>query len=73
MKEILVSRQETGEKVTLTNGCYDLIHVGHVRYLEEARRQGDLLVVAVNSDASIKALKGENRPLINEAERAEVL
>jgi len=73
LKEILTAHQKAGKKIVFTNGCYDLIHVGHVRYLEEAKRQGDFLVVAVNSDSSVRKLKGEKRPLIPEQERAEVL
>ncbi len=62
-----------GRKVVFTNGCFDILHVGHVRYLKEARAQGDILVVALNTDASVRALKGDGRPLNNEAARAEVL
>lgn len=62
-----------GEQIILTNGCFDLVHVGHVRYLRGAKSLGGKLVVAVNSDASARALKGEGRPRVPEAERAEVL
>lgn len=62
-----------GKKLVLTNGCFDLLHTGHVRYLEEARSCGDALIVAVNSDASVRELKGPERPLNNELDRAEVL
>jgi len=62
-----------GRKLVFTNGCFDLLHVGHVRYLQQARELGDALVVAVNSDASVRALKGESRPLNAEEDRAEVL
>jgi len=66
--------QAEGRRVVFTNGCFDLLHRGHIRYLEEARRLGDLLVVAVNSDASVRRLgKGPGRPVVPEAERAEVL
>jgi rfaE bifunctional protein nucleotidyltransferase chain/domain len=65
--------QQAGSKVVFTNGCFDLIHVGHIRYLREARLLGDALVVAVNSDASVRAIKGPSRPLQPEAERAEIL
>lgn len=61
------------KKIVFTNGCFDLLHVGHVRYLQDARALGDLLVVAVNSDASVKRLKGETRPLQIESDRAEIL
>jgi D-glycero-beta-D-manno-heptose 1-phosphate adenylyltransferase len=63
-------RQE-GRKVVFTNGCYDLLHPGHLRLLERARSLGDLLVLALNSDASVQRLKGPTRPLISELERAE--
>jgi len=62
-----------GRSIVFTNGCFDLLHIGHVRYLAEARSYGDLLVVGVNTDASVRALKGPRRPLIPEAERAEML
>jgi len=62
-----------GERVTLTNGCFDLIHVGHVRYLHAAKELGGRLIVAVNSDASVRALKGNGRPLMPAEERAEIL
>jgi len=62
-----------GKKLVFTNGCFDLLHVGHVRYLQAARAMGDALVVAVNGDASVRALKGPTRPVNPEADRAEVL
>jgi len=62
-----------GQKLVFTNGVFDILHVGHVRYLEAARALGDALVVAINSDASVRELKGAGRPLINENERAEIL
>jgi rfaE bifunctional protein nucleotidyltransferase chain/domain len=58
-----------GKTIVLANGCFDILHVGHVRYLEGARRLGDALVVAVNSDRSVRALKGPGRPVLNETER----
>ena len=61
------------EKITLANGCFDLLHVGHVRYLAAAKRLGGRLVVAVNSDDSVRALKGEGRPLMPASERAEIV
>ena len=60
-------------KIVLTNGCFDILHAGHVRYLEEARSQGDFLVVAVNSDASVSELKGPNRPVNTASDRCAVL
>jgi len=65
--------QGAGRRVVFTNGCFDLLHRGHVRYLEQARGLGDLLVVAVNSDASVRRLKGPGRPVVPGVERAEVL
>ena len=62
-----------GNVVVTTNGCFDVLHLGHLRYLQAARQLGDLLVVAVNSDTSVRELKGENRPLVPEDERAEML
>lgn len=65
--------QAAGSKVVFTNGCFDLLHPGHIRYLRQARSLGDVLVVAVNSDASIRRLKGAGRPIQPEDERAELL
>jgi rfaE bifunctional protein nucleotidyltransferase chain/domain len=62
-----------GKRVVFTNGCFDLLHPGHTRYLAEARGLGDILVVAVNSDRSVRELKGPNRPVVPEEERAELL
>ncbi len=62
-----------GSKVVFTNGCFDILHVGHVRYLKEARQLGDLLVIGLNTDASVRRLKGPERPLQSEAARAEIL
>jgi len=62
-----------GKKLVFTNGCFDLLHAGHVRYLQHARALGDALLVALNGDASVRALKGPTRPINNEADRAEVL
>jgi D-beta-D-heptose 7-phosphate kinase/D-beta-D-heptose 1-phosphate adenosyltransferase len=66
-------RRTQGERVVFTNGVFDLLHLGHVRYLREARDLGDLLIVAVNSDSSTRRLKGPTRPIIGEGERAETL
>ena len=65
--------RRAGARVTLANGCFDLLHVGHVRYLRAARDLGGRLVVALNSDASVRGLKGEGRPLMPAEERAEIL
>lgn len=69
----LATLKSQNKKIVFTNGCFDLLHVGHVRYLQEARRLGDVLVVGVNSDASVKRLKGPTRPVQTEADRAEIL
>ncbi|GAB6100021.1 hypothetical protein JCM16358_19000 [Halanaerocella petrolearia] len=73
LQKIVASKQEEGNQIVFTNGCFDLLHVGHTRYLKEARNYGDLLIVGLNSDASVKALKGQKRPLIPDEERAEML
>jgi len=73
LKEIVAKERAAGKKIVFTNGCFDLIHIGHVRYLQEAKKKGDLLIVAVNSDRSMKKLKGEGRPIVPEEERAEIL
>jgi D-beta-D-heptose 7-phosphate kinase/D-beta-D-heptose 1-phosphate adenosyltransferase len=73
---LLAEREEwrrAGRSVSFTNGCFDLLHPGHVSLLEAARAEGDVLVVGLNSDASVRGLKGEGRPLAPEAERAETL
>lgn len=68
-----LKQDRPGKKLVFTNGCFDILHVGHVRYLQEAKNCGDLLVVAVNSDRSVKELKGPERPLQAEKDRAEIL
>ena len=71
--EILKDVKSKGKIVVTTNGCFDVLHLGHLRYLQAAREVGDLLVVCVNSDGSVQALKGADRPLVPETERAELL
>jgi len=73
LAEELRKQQGQGRKIVFTNGCFDLLHVGHVRYLQEAKALADLLVVAVNSDRSVRRLKGPNRPIQLENHRAEIL
>jgi D-beta-D-heptose 7-phosphate kinase / D-beta-D-heptose 1-phosphate adenosyltransferase len=73
LAHLIASEHSRGKKVVFTNGCFDLLHVGHVKYLQKAKQLGDLLVVGLNSDASVRRLKGERRPLIEEAERAHIL
>jgi rfaE bifunctional protein nucleotidyltransferase chain/domain len=70
---LLPELRRGGRTVVFTNGCFDLLHVGHVHYLAAARTEGDLLVVGLNSDQSVRANKGEHRPIVPEAERAEIL
>ena len=71
--EALAELKRQGKRVVFTNGCFDLLHPGHTRYLAEARKLGDALLVAVNSDRSVRALKGPGRPVLPERERAEIL
>jgi len=68
--ERLAEPRRRGQRIVLANGCFDLLHVGHTRYLEGAKQEGDVLVVAVNSDAGVRALKGPGRPLLSAPERA---
>ncbi|HEX5680615.1 MAG TPA: D-glycero-beta-D-manno-heptose 1-phosphate adenylyltransferase [Desulfobacterales bacterium] len=70
---ILRGLRESGQVVVFTNGCFDLLHAGHVRYLAAARQEGDILVVGLNSDRSVRDIKGDTRPILRESERAEVL
>lgn len=70
---VLAELKKTGKRIVFTNGCFDVLHIGHVRYLEEAKAQGDVLVVGVNSDQSVQGLKGPKRPLVPEKERIELL
>jgi rfaE bifunctional protein nucleotidyltransferase chain/domain len=65
--------RKLNKKLVFTNGCFDILHVGHVRYLNQARALGDALIVAINSDSSVRAIKGDSRPIIPQSERAEVL
>lgn len=65
--------KKNGKKIAFTNGCFDILHVGHVRYLREAKKTADVLVLALNSDSSVRSIKGDKRPLMTENERAEVL
>lgn len=73
MAEQVRQWRASGDKIILTNGCFDLLHVGHVRYLRAAKRLGGRLIVAVNSDASTRQIKGEGRPRVPDHERAELL
>ena len=73
LKKILGVLKRQGKKIVFTNGCFDILHVGHIRYLSQARKLGDILVVGLNTDRSVRTIKGEKRPLVCENERAEVL
>ncbi len=65
--------RKTGKNVVFTNGCFDILHVGHVRYLSAARNEGDLLVVGLNSDRSVRLIKGDHRPIVEQDQRSEIL
>jgi len=73
LREMIEDLRAKGKRIIFTNGCFDLLHIGHIRYLEEAKTLGDILVVGVNSDRSIRSLKGPKRPILPEEERAEIL
>lgn len=73
LESLLEREKARGRVVVMANGCFDLLHVGHVRYLEAAREHGDLLVVAVNSDESVRRLKGPDRPMVPQEERLELV
>lgn len=73
LKQVSYELQQNGRKIVFTNGCFDILHSGHVTYLNESKKQGDYLVVGLNSDNSVKRLKGESRPINNENDRAIVL
>ena len=71
--KVLESLREAGKRIVFTNGCFDILHAGHVRYLTAARSKGDALVLGLNSDVSVKSIKPENRPIVSQDQRAEVL
>ncbi|MBI3583294.1 MAG: D-glycero-beta-D-manno-heptose 1-phosphate adenylyltransferase [Nitrospinae bacterium] len=73
LKTIIEKERKKGGEIVFANGCFDILHVGHIRYLEEAKELGDLLIVAINSDSSAKKLKGDGRPVTPENERAEII
>jgi rfaE bifunctional protein nucleotidyltransferase chain/domain len=73
LRAILADRKLRGQRIVLANGCFDTLHVGHIRYLEGARREGDILVVGVNADSSVCALKGPGRPILDEQARAQLV
>ena len=73
IEDFCAALREAGQQVVFTNGCFDILHAGHVRYLNEARAQGDCLVLGMNSDESVRRLKGPERPINSELDRAEVV
>jgi D-glycero-beta-D-manno-heptose 1-phosphate adenylyltransferase len=73
LRDLLAEHKRTGAKIVFANGCFDTLHVGHVRYLEGARREGDILAVGVNSDSSVCNLKGPGRPILPESARADLV
>jgi D-beta-D-heptose 7-phosphate kinase/D-beta-D-heptose 1-phosphate adenosyltransferase len=73
LRRIVEDLKKKGKRIVFTNGCFDLLHLGHIRYLEKAKSLGDILVVGVNSDRSVQSLKGPERPILPEEERAEIL
>jgi len=73
LKREIRKLKEQGKKIVFTNGCFDLLHYGHARYLQEAKNKGDVLVVAVNSDASVRKIKGKPRPIVDEDNRLKLL
>jgi D-glycero-beta-D-manno-heptose 1-phosphate adenylyltransferase len=73
LAKIVSGLKRKGKKVVFANGCFDVLHVGHMRFLKGARAKGDVLVLGLNSDSSVRRLKGRGRPLVNETERAEIM
>jgi rfaE bifunctional protein nucleotidyltransferase chain/domain len=71
--DLVAKLRAEGKKIVFTNGCFDILHLGHIRYLREAKSRGDILIVGLNSDESVRKIKGENRPIMGEEERAEIL
>ena len=73
LQDILCRLKARGKRIVFTNGCFDILHVGHIRYLRKAKKLGDILVIGLNTDRSVKKIKGDKRPVVAERERAEVL
>ena len=73
LKEKSITIQNSGKKIVFTNGCFDILHSGHIHTLSEAKKNGDILIVAINSDKSVRALKGKNRPINNQNNRALII
>lgn len=73
LAKIIEKHKQHGDRVVLANGCFDLIHAGHIRYLKESKKRGDILVVALNSDSSVRKIKGRGRPILLEKDRGEII
>ena len=73
VRELVSAYRKNNRKIVFTNGCFDILHVGHLRYLKKAREMGDVLIIGLNSDSSVKKIKGSSRPFIHDMERAELL
>ncbi|GAI40661.1 unnamed protein product [marine sediment metagenome] len=73
LKKISKKLRKSAKKIVFTNGCFDLLHLGHIYYLEKAKKKGDILVVALNSDSSVRRIKGEKRPILPETDRAQII
>jgi len=73
LKQRLGNWKQEGKKIVFTNGCFDLVHLGHIQYLQEAKKQGDILIVGLNSDSSVNKIKGKGRPILDQNSRSEIL
>jgi D-glycero-beta-D-manno-heptose 1-phosphate adenylyltransferase len=73
LRTLVTKAKQAGQRIVFANGCFDTLHVGHIRYLEAAKREGDILIVAVNADASLRQLKGTGRPILKEQARAQLV
>lgn len=73
LKKIIFGLKSKGKTIVFTNGCFDLLHYGHIKYLEDAKRYGDILVVAINSDASVRKIKGNKRPIVSQRDRLRII
>ena len=73
LKKEIAKLKKAGKKIIFTNGCFDILHTGHTRYLREARKLGDILIVGLNSDTSVRAIKGPQRPIVPQDERADIM
>ncbi len=73
LNDQLIHLRNQGKKIVFTNGCFDILHVGHIHLLRESKKLGDILIVGLNSDSSVKKIKGKNRPVINQVDRAKLL